>query len=442
MKKIFAIIILVLLVAVLSGCSDKKVDELYKLPQQSEDYLQLQNKIDEIIAGGAEYAAPTAGNKRQVVQFVDIDGDGIDEVLVFFLMKSEAKPLKIYIFSQQGDIYETAAVIEGEGTSIDSVTYSDLDGDGVLEIIAGWKISSELQTLSVYSMIELQQESIMTGNYSQYLCEDLTGSGLDDLMILGFDSSESKGKVSLLTFTAPGHSEIYSAETSQGITAIDTVDFDFLRNGYSALLVQGAYDQDKVITDIFAFVDGKFSNITADENGISKKTLTTYPTSSSTAIRPMDINGDGVLEVPAPFMLQGADELASTFYVIRWYNYDEGGNEELAMTTYHNYSDGWYLDIPDDWVDRLALKRIDDVTGERGIVFTLKDTESGEAVDFMTIYTLTGDNKEDRADINGRIVLYSNSEIIYSAEILSDISGSLSESEITQHFAVITTAWD
>ena len=44
---------------------------------------QLQSLIDEELASGSEYAAPTHGSYRQSVQLSDVDGDGADEALAF-----------------------------------------------------------------------------------------------------------------------------------------------------------------------------------------------------------------------------------------------------------------------------------------------------------------------------------------------------------------------
>lgn len=439
MKRIITLMLCVFLALLLSSCSDKSVEELYQLPKQSEDYYNLQNKIDEIIMDGAEFSAPTSGNNRQSVQLYDIDGDGSDEALAFFINASDEKPLKIYIFTQEGDQYETADIIEGEGTSIDSITYSDLTGDGISEIIVGWK-TSDLQMLHVYTMNDFKNVNIVTESYTQYMVGDLTGNGLNDLIVLYHNTLESKGAVSLYTFDAYGQDEKYSADISSGIVSITDMNIGNLQNYYPALYIEGKYEEDKVITDIFAFTSGNLRNISADETGVSTATLTSYPASWTSAIGLMDINNDEIQEIPEPIMLSSSEELSTSLYVIRWYNFDETGYKKLAITTYHNYSDSWYIEIPDSWADDLALRRVDQVSGERAIVFSMKEENS--YVDFMTIYALTGENKEDRAEIDNRIVLYSASDKIYAVEILSERSYSLSLHEILRRFNTISTSWD
>ena len=74
----------------LTGCMlSYSVEELYVLPKLPEEYQTLSEQIAAILAGGAEYAAPTAGNNLQSVQLVDLDGDGEEEAVAFFRCSSE-----------------------------------------------------------------------------------------------------------------------------------------------------------------------------------------------------------------------------------------------------------------------------------------------------------------------------------------------------------------
>ena len=109
-RKIWVVGVLTLLLTlVLSGCFVKTVDELYTLPKHSDEYNDLQNAIDGLMAQGAAYSAPVSGANQQSVQLADLDGDGQDEAIVF-LKTGGDKPLGAYIFDLIDGAYQNIAV--------------------------------------------------------------------------------------------------------------------------------------------------------------------------------------------------------------------------------------------------------------------------------------------------------------------------------------------
>ena len=142
----------------LSGCMlSASAEDLYALPQLPREYESLSAQLSEVLSAGAEYAAPQAGGNLPPVQMKDLDGDGVDEVLAFFRINSEDRPLKIYIFRAVEEGYEQAALIEGSGTSFHSVRYVDMDGDGEDELV-------ELRAEKAYFGNESEPEKLFEGD--------------------------------------------------------------------------------------------------------------------------------------------------------------------------------------------------------------------------------------------------------------------------------------
>ena len=86
--------------------------------------------------------------------------------------------MKIYIFRGKGETYEQAAIINGSGTSINSIQYVDMDGNGIQEIVVVWRVSAEVQTMCVYSMADLQPVQLLSSPYARYSIVDLDGDGV------------------------------------------------------------------------------------------------------------------------------------------------------------------------------------------------------------------------------------------------------------------------
>ena len=176
------------LAAVLSGCTffDSSVEQLFTLPRMAEEYTGLSQQIDSLIDQGYEYASPSGGRNIQSVQMVDLEDDGIQEALVFLRRSSDEKPLKIMVFRLEGDTYRCFCTIESSGSAVDSVYYQDLNGDGCREIIVGWRISADVQTLAAYT-VESEPVALMSSGYTQFSVQDLNGDGVPSLLVLRSD---------------------------------------------------------------------------------------------------------------------------------------------------------------------------------------------------------------------------------------------------------------
>ena len=90
----------------LSGCLFRPPDDLYRLPEMSAGYDQLNETIRAVRSSlEAEYGVSTdvativSGDNTATIQLQDLDGDGERESAVTFLqVPGVEKSLKIYIF--------------------------------------------------------------------------------------------------------------------------------------------------------------------------------------------------------------------------------------------------------------------------------------------------------------------------------------------------------
>ena len=145
MKRAGKLLVIGLFSLLLSGCMFTTPEtSLYRLPKLAGEYESLESQIDALsnqlnalLGQGYEYVSPSSGRNIQSVQMTDLNGDGYEEAVAFFRRASDKKPMKIYIFKADGDSYERYAVIEGASSQIYSVNYADLDGDGLKEILVG-----------------------------------------------------------------------------------------------------------------------------------------------------------------------------------------------------------------------------------------------------------------------------------------------------------------
>ena len=409
MSVIRRISVLLLAVLLLSGCAMRTLDELYCLPKRSEAYRHLQTAIDSAM-GGREYCAPLSGENLQTVQMADLDGDGLEEHLLFAKAASD-KPLQILIFRQVDVEYVLADIIQNTGAAFDVVEYARVDDRPGYEIIVGHQVSDQVvRSVSVYTFTDGKANSLMSANYTKFLTYDLNADGRSELMVLHpGESDEANGLAELYSYNAGTMERSNQVGMSQSVDRLKRVITGKLHGGQPAVYTASAVEESAIITDVFAIVDGQFTNVTfSNESGTSVQTLRNYYVYAD------DIDEDGVVELPDLITMRspGAVDIVGRQYLIRWYAMTATGAEVDKGYTYHNFQGGWYLTLPSRWASNVAVLQI----GSQ-YEFYLWDEEFSEAQKLLTVYALTGTDRFEKAEQDNRFTLYKGDKVLYAAKL-------------------------
>ena len=433
--------LLALLAAALTGCgfSDDSVEELFTLPRMAEEYTGLTQELEALITQGYEYASPTGGRNIQSVQMADLDGDGQQEALAFFRMSSDEKPLKIFVFKIEGDSYARYCTIESSGTAIDSVQYEDLTGNGRLEIIVGWRISADVQTVAVY-VPQADPYVLLQSGYTRFTVTDLDGDGVKSLLLFRSDNDGqpvaglyirkddviSASYSSVLSYTM--------AELSRGSVVVGK-----LSDGTPAVFATGVNSQGMAMTDILVWQEsGGLTNIAQDRT--TGLTAAVYPYMQ---LKPQDIDGDGSVEIPAPETAAAdagsgaaANTAAAVRGLVRWISYCGDESPDVHCVTYHDLSAGWYFRLPDTWQGEATFTTAENGAYESQVVLL----SNGQPV--AALYALTGDNREKRAMMGSRMALKRQNGVTYAGELLAgaDYCG-LDEESLRLGFNLVVAEW-
>lgn len=423
------------LAVTMSGCV-MTVDQMYVPPRRSESYRNLQAVMDESMAG-LEYCAPNAGENQQTVQMADLDGDGMKEVVVF-VKGSDEHPLKILIFRLEAGEYVPLSVIEATGTAYDQVEYIQLDGQPGLELVVGRQVSDQvMRNLTVYRFSGGQPEQLLTVNYQKFLTLDMDGDGLSDLFVLHPGRTDTDyGVVEL--YSAHDGSVSRSAEVSmsQSVSQLKRIMTGFLHSSERAVFVASSVDDESIVTDVYALVGGKLTNVSvSSESGTSVKTVRNY------YVYAEDIDGDGVLELPSLISMRWPMEgrsLEEREHLIRWYALGADGAEYDKRFTYHNYLQGWYMEVDGSLASRLCVMPED--TGR--FAFCLWDKDYQKLEKLWTVYVLTGEDRSSVAAEDGRFQLLKTDSVVYAA-CLEDagVKAGISQERLINSFFLIQSDW-
>lgn len=440
MKKYLRLLLALLLMLVLPGCSFRLIvppEELYTLPALPAEYTALGEKIRALLDYGMEYAPPLSGTATQNVQLMDLNGDGEQEAVVFLRSPTEEQPLRIHIFTPVNDDYVQTAVIAGSGTDIYSFNGRDLDGDGRMELLVGWQTGTRLRALTVYALQGAEPAELLRTGYAKYVAEDLNADGIRELTVIRTD--ETGRCAADLYVWSDGLKKTSSAEVSVTVEELNDggVQFGCLRDGTPALFVSGVtvYDGfDVLATDVLTVQDGILTALTKSEyTGITKEIFRYRD------LLPEDVNGDGVTEIPAAVLPSEGTEPADGCRV-DWYAYGRAGLRHLTVSTYHNFTDGWYLELPSAWSGRFTAGR-SSYNDEAAVTFSV---QGEEAFSFLRISAVTGSDREEKAAQEGRIVLSRQPDVIYTAELLAgsgEWKDAVSAEELRSRFHLIRREW-
>ena len=124
------------------------------------------------------------------------------------------------------------------------------------------------------------------------------------------------------------------------------------------------------------------------------------------------MNGDGATEVPRPAELP-SEPGEDPYWKIYWYCYSADGSDRLQAVTYHNQADNWYLLIPEEWDGRFTVRQSNASSAVHATTFySVRGRSPGE--ELLTIYTLTGTDRETQAAKSGRSLLRRRADTVYA----------------------------
>lgn len=456
MKRISALILSLMLVF-LTGCGIKSGDEFYSLPKISSVDQSLERCIQGLLDTGLEYSSPISGTNASPLILTNLDNDPEKEAIAFFKDPSgEGPPLKIYFFEKdENDTYQIAGHISGDGAAVNTAVtcHFTTDSSSMSELVVSWQVSSGVFALSAYSISQYDgsysiTEMMPSTSYTRYAICDMDSDGADELVLINLDTSDSGSSLAYYFDEVDNYlAECGTAPISNSMDSVDKIRSSSLSDGTPAIYLTGLTQGDstggtgtQAVTDILALRDGLLCNVTLDSAEHSSLCTTRYNLAPD-----QDINNDGIWEIPSPQRLSARNpDSSDTFYAVNWMQYALDGTANLLSTTYYNSTDGWYLNIPQDWLPGLSLARSDmseGLTNERGILFYHE--EAGQPPElFLSIYKNTGNDQDTRSTMDGRMLLLSTQDATYSIKFYeTDYDSGFDANDLFGCFHQILTDW-
>lgn len=442
MKRILLLALALAALGSAGGCAMRSGVDLLKAPKPNKDNQVITDTLDELKSKDATEAAPYGGAYRSAVQMMDLDGDGVEEVIAFFQTPKGGNQYETILLGKQDEGYVHLGSIQGQGAQIQSVSYPALDGTGRLGVLICWEQMGDGQ--DQFTMAECTGDGVrtlLTGTYSNLLTIDLDSDGAQELFVFDAHSKERKaaqvyeydGEAGQMTLSG-------EAPLTASAKAIHKVQTGYIAERQPAVFaeekIEGGQGQQ---TDIFVYdaSDGLRNLALETESGLGQGTYRPI------AVNAYDVGGDGLTEIPRAVRMVGSSSSAGeSAYMLDWYLYSAHAAPQYIKTTYRNVSQGWDFEISKSWHDAVRVVK----GAENGAEYTsfVIYNPSGEDIPLLTIYYLLGSERVRTESDPDLISLGSTMSARIAAYIPSTAAGSslaLNEDQIKERFSLVAADW-
>lgn len=355
LRKIAALFCAVIMLFTFTSCTslDTSIDSLITPPKQDGDIYPIQQALEKSIGKDFTLKYPISGDYRSAFSFKDIDGDGFEEALALYTLNNEGTvSTHLNIIDNIDEEWVSCSDVMVVGNGVEKMTFCDLNGDEIPEIIIGWMIYGTVdKQVGVYTYDGNTLNQRAMEKYTLFLCSSLKSSGNDELIVINLNTTEKTSSIKVLTLSQTGIAETGTAMLDGGVTGYSAPIVSKLSDGRPALYLD-AIKGTGTLTEIVWF-DG--TTLKSTYNAVTAETTMTYRPS---VVYVKDIDGDEIMDIPVMSILPSTAGKIETdkVYVTAWSSFN--GNEmKVIKNTFMNYTDGYYLTIPDNWMNRLHLAR-------------------------------------------------------------------------------------
>ena len=322
------------LLLLLCGCSGQigNVEELLEAPKLSQSQSHVVEELNRYIGGSAKLKYPRKGDFLSPFVFKDLNGDGVEEAVVFYgddNSEANTKHVRIALLGQTGSKWAVLWDEEGLGTEVESVNFSSMYGEGAPTLIVGYT-STNLSDkfMGVYTYLKEQNtlQKVNERSYSEYALADFIGTGIDDLIVLSPATQPGPMQASLLSVQGGQLQPLATLSLDSLLQSCSGI-YTSQSGGRYSLVVDG-YTSGGTLASEELYFDTKAQRLLTHSTrlGVSIPNLSTR---AVTNLRSRDIDEDGTVEIP---VVLGNVSAFSTEQRMLWLSY----YDFAAIDTFEN----------------------------------------------------------------------------------------------------------
>ena len=350
----------VLLCLLLAGCSmpgeQVQVEELLRAPKLSGDYGDVQTALNDWLGESAQLKYPMQGDLLSPFLLQDLDGDGRQDAAVLYTTAQSSNVCIAILQKDDADIWHVRQNVEGLADTVESVGLAQLQPGDATQLVVGYTAAQGDHYLAVYSYTDGVLSTILEQQYQQYLVEDITGGGNEDLILMS--TLEDGGvQIELLTVDRDGMFQQVavmglSADKFSGCAAVAV---GLGADGKRYLVLDGwtGLSGNNLATVLLYFDEESQQMLPAEQ--ISTSELYNASLRNVSTLVSRDLDGDGIVEIPTQPDEAGLLNLSQSRRMdfIVWMDYTSPHPEKSFGLL--DEETNCYIELPMEWEGNLKL---------------------------------------------------------------------------------------
>ena len=350
----------VLLCLLLAGCSmpgeQVQVEELLRAPKLSGDYGDVQTALNDWLGESAQLKYPMQGDLLSPFLLQDLDGDGRQDAAVLYTTAQSSNVCIAILQKDDADIWRVRQNVEGLADTVESVGLAQLQPGDATQLVVGYTAAQGDHYLAVYSYTDGVLSTILEQQYQQYLVEDITGGGNQDLILMS--TLEDGGvQIELLTVDKEGS---FQQVAVMGLSANRFAGCASVAAGVGAdgrhyLVLDGwtGISGNNLASVLLRFDEDTQQMVPADQ--ISTEKLYTASLRNVPSLVSQDLDGDGIVEIPTQPDEAGLLNLSQSRRMdfIVWMDYTSPHPEKSFGLL--DEETNCYIELPMEWEGNLKL---------------------------------------------------------------------------------------
>lgn len=350
----------VLLCLLLAGCSmpgeQVQVEELLRAPKLSGDYGDVQTALNDWLGESAQLKYPMQGDLLSPFLLQDLDGDDRQDAAVLYTTAQSSNVCIAILQKDDADIWHVRQNVEGLADTVESVGLAQLQPGDATQLVVGYTAAQGDHYLAVYSYTDGVLSTILEQQYQQYLVEDITGGGNQDLILMS--TLEDGGvQIELLTVDKEGS---FQQVAVMGLSANRFAGCASVAAGVGAdgrhyLVLDGwtGISGNNLASVLLRFDEDTQQMVPADQ--ISTEKLYTASLRNVPSLVSQDLDGDGIVEIPTQPDEAGLLNMSQSRRMdfIVWMDYTSPHPEKSFGLL--DEETNCYIELPMEWEGNLKL---------------------------------------------------------------------------------------